>query len=310
MSENTGKPPIDDLFARKLGKMSLPPSPDGFERLQARMGQRQAEPRLVVWRNPTVQRALALAACLLLVCLFGWLYLRSDNGKRSGEAQVATNRNIEKPGESTTGEPQTATSPSSGTELEPTEVTSNQLADARLAETQRLPRQSSSTAQNEGRAGSISELEKIQPQPGQKLPVEQPVEKSILAQQQPVSTDEKTQFVPNKTEMQTEAVAVAPPKVAPAERVLVVTIAEPATLTAARQVAEKATEKAVEKAVVASVEKSEKEPKANGFWQQVQRVKKGEIFASRHATDDELGLLGRAYSGLKSNFDKEKPAKQ
>ena len=62
MKKHTEKPSIDELFARKLGNMSLPPSSDGFERLQARMGQHKPEVRVVFWRNPDLQRSMAVLA--------------------------------------------------------------------------------------------------------------------------------------------------------------------------------------------------------------------------------------------------------
>src|ERR671932_476780 len=43
MKDHSEKQPIDDLFARKLGDMSLKPSADGFERLQARMNQNKPQ---------------------------------------------------------------------------------------------------------------------------------------------------------------------------------------------------------------------------------------------------------------------------
>ncbi len=308
MNENTGRPPIDDLFARKLGKMSLPPSPDGFERLQARMGQRQAEPRLVVWRNPTVQRALAIAACLLLVCLFGWLYLRSGYGVRSDATQIATNTGHNSA--ELTKKKSESEQPADATQSEVTPkmpgVTDNQTSDVRVADAQMAVQSNRQVAD-----GPVPTQKRVKPQPDRIQPVEQAIDEPMLAQQQPVSTDNNVKSAPDKDkhEGQTEAIAVTPVKPTPIERVLVVTIAEPATLVAARQAAEKVTEKAAERVVVASAEKSEKEAKQNGFWQQVRRVKQGEIFASR-ADNDERGLLGRAYSGLKSNFEKDKSTKQ
>src|SRR5438874_663574 len=92
MKKPTEKQSIDELFSRKLGNMSLPPSADSFERLQARMGQNKQQGRITVWRNPTMQRYMAAAACLLFVCLFGWLYRPSIATK--GQVQVATNQKV------------------------------------------------------------------------------------------------------------------------------------------------------------------------------------------------------------------------
>ena len=93
-------------------------------------------------------------------------------------------------------------------------------------------------------------------------------------------------------------------------RVLVVTIAEPEALVAARQAVKASNE---EKPAIAAIEKQEKDTKATGLWQQVKRFKEGELFARRdndNSSSEDRGLLGRAYSGIKHSLDKDKPSKQ
>ncbi|GAB2572496.1 hypothetical protein GCM10027190_23110 [Spirosoma areae] len=90
------------------------------------------------------------------------------------------------------------------------------------------------------------------------------------------------------------------------ERVLVVTIAEPQALVAARQAATTVEENTA----VALAENPQKETKSGGLWNQIKRIKQGDVFAQRNRADDERGLIGRAYSGLKQSLDKDKSTKQ
>jgi len=116
MKKHTEKPLIDELFARKLGNTSLTPSSDGFARLQARMGQHKPESRMMFWRNPAMQRYMAAAACLLLVCLFGWLYWPSTGATKQGQSQLATNQpvklTVKKPVQKEVNQPQDEQAPS------------------------------------------------------------------------------------------------------------------------------------------------------------------------------------------------------
>lgn len=304
-----GKSPIDDLFARKLSHASLPPSADSFERLQARMGQRRGEPRMVVWRNPNVQRFIAAAACLLLVCLFGWLYLSGDQEGGMDSPQVADKKFA--PSASPIDRPTVPTSPLT------TNVAQNNKTDNITAEhpVSQLP-----TADQLATAGKTKRLaDKLDPisnrsdklaRRAPKAPVEIPTE-DMVAQIKPVEPKTDNVVTPKAPSSETPATPeravnqqVMPAPVA--ERVLVVTIAEPERLVAARQTAKTA----VNEPTAAVLEKPQKETKSHGFWEQVRRVKQGEVFARRDAADDERGLIGRAYSGLKHSIDKDKDAKQ
>ena len=310
MKKHTEKQPLDDLFARKLENMSLPPSPDGFARLQARMGQGQAEPRVVFWRNPDVQRYMAIAACLLLVCLFGWRYVSNDTLTLVQPGTVAVN----KPATSPTRQP--------SRELPKTNP-ADDVAGTQSGTGQKTPAQIEAEPDN----SPIAERS------GQAVGKDKPANTHIARLDRPVrKTNGASQDVPNvvpakmpeqiaKTDVKksvaepavekpepASAVAVTTPKSAPvAERVLVVTIAEPEALVAARQIAKAQEEN---KAVVAVADKSEKEAKPATLWQQMKRLKQGEVFARKDAGEDERGLIGRAYSGLKQTLDKDKPVKQ
>ncbi|GAB4005639.1 hypothetical protein GCM10028808_05920 [Spirosoma migulaei] len=309
MKKQSENQPIDDLFARKLGNMSLPPSADGFERLQARMGKGKQEERVVFWRNPDIQRYMAAAACLLLVCLFGWLYWPSGSKVTIDGIQVATTQThkttstVKKPDQHVEKRVDQSIDPDAIHTRPKQNIAAEQLAEVNKPQT-------------------IHERNIVSKNPS--ADVFKPARKSVsidrnepvLAQTTPVAPKPKPDVItpvvvlptnPSTTEQVADNKQVI--KSAPAaERVLVVTIAEPEALVAARQAAKASID---EKPVVAVSDKPEKETKAGGLWQQVKRIKQGEVFARQdNPSDDERGLLGRAYSGLKHSLDKDKSAKQ
>ncbi|MCC5612848.1 hypothetical protein LC612_40730, partial [Nostoc sp. CHAB 5834] len=286
MKERTDKQPLDDLFARKLQNMSLPPGPDGFARLQARMGQGSVEPEVVFWQNPTVHRYMAVAACLLFVCLFGWLYLTKESDL-TGKGTIAavkpekTEQSVDKPARDV-----------AATQVVPEQVLPDQ--------TNAVPVESPSKAgrkakENEVGAGSqaMAAVRKPVVKPA-KLPLEIPVLETVKPTEQLAKTD----ISPVTTEpvVEKQIMAAVSKPVPAAERVLVVTITEPEALVAARR----NVKAPVQEGVLADTDaKADKETKAGALWSQVKRLKQGEIFARKDEVDDERGLIGRAYSGLK-----------
>lgn len=303
MKKRIEKQPLDDLFARKLADMSLPPSPDGFARLQARMGQGQPEARVVFWRNPIVQRYMAAAACLVLACLFGWLYLSTGPSSQE-KTTVAANEPNESPAQTHPGilpiaepEREVATAPSapeyaapdlSDTEraISPAERSRSAVTattdNSHVAHVNRTSRSTKPLSQNAPTVVSVKPLEQIA-QTNLSTPLTEP-------------------------DRENQPVAAVATKAAPAaERVLVVTIAEPEALVAARQVVKTQPE---EKGETATADKLEKDAKPATLWQQMKRLKQGEVFARKDVGEDDRGLLGRAYNGLKQTFDKEKTTKQ
>lgn len=300
----------DDLFARKLGHMSLPPRANGFERLQARMHPDWQQPKLAVWRNPNLQRYMAIAACLVLVCLLGWRHWPSGSNTLSTDRQTADSRALriaKPPVEATkpnqpviTGQPNRATLPGEATVGR---------GDSQLATTTKINKLVKATPSIERVARPQPALARqtVRPTAEPRQPL---VEQPVVAQAKPTEPKNKLTDVVPPAETNTPLAEQPVQKPVPtAERVLVVTISEPATLIAARQAAQTRTD---EKGTVATTDKLEKEPKPATFWQQIKRVRDGEIFASREPRDnsDERGLLGRAYSSLRHNLDKGKTAKQ
>jgi hypothetical protein len=313
MKKQSEKQPVDDLFARKLGNMSLPPSPDGFARLQARMGQSKQETKLVFWRNPEMQRYMAAAACLLLVCLFGWLYWPSSDKSPIHGVRIATNQS---------GKSASKENIPTQKQVDQGKSVDNESIDNEAIPV--IPDQDVATEQlaHENKAPNINKMNSSLAD--RTVDNHKPIRKSmpfstnepVFAQTSPPNTKAKPEVVKQEIiqpnlQSTTEQVAETKPIVKPvpaAERVLVVTIAEPEALVAARQAAITAVE---EKSIVASADKPEKEAKTGGLWQQVKRIKQGEVFARQDSpNDDERGLLGRAYNGLKHSLDKDKSAKQ
>lgn len=307
MKKHTEKPPIDDLFARKLGNMSLPTDPRGFERLQARMGQNRPEAHVVFWRNPDVQRYTAAAACLLLVCLFGWLYWPSET-QTTQQPQVATKQTSPVHPQKSAKEQANQLAEKQKPTLAAPVVLDQEKQNERLAT---VERSSGSKKVNHRSIAQPVEVKKVV------LPADVPVRsEAILSQTKPTETKVNAEVaaphdvVPaNQATQEQVADKNTVTKAMPTtERVLVVTIEEPASLVAARQAAKTAIE---EKSIVATNDKPEKETKSGGLWQQVKRIKQGELFAHRdNAANEDRGLLGRAYTGLKHSFDKDKSAKQ
>lgn len=292
--------PLDDLFARKLGNLSLPPSANGFDRLRSRMAQDKPMGKVVFWRNPALQRYMAAAACLVLVCLLSWLYWLT--GSDSKNSSVAVHQSTHSP-----------------------KAPNNQAEEVfdELAHQQRPTDSSNQGVSGEQSADTI-EATKTDQQ-STRLAESQPSEDKSVKHLRSALTNQVTPIVAQGRSVERESKREEPETVAsanpsaprltestakptsPAERVLVVTIDEPAVLVAARQ------EKPAldEKAVVAFEEKAVKEGKTGSLWQKMKQLKQGELLAkSDNPTDDEQGLLGRAYTGLKHSIEKNKTTKQ
>ncbi|PRY45412.1 hypothetical protein CLV58_102160 [Spirosoma oryzae] len=279
--QNFEKNPLDELFARKLGKLERPPSPDSFARLQQRMQSGQEQPRMVMWRNPTLQ--IAVAACVAIAFLMGWLYTGDKSGSLvtgSGQAVAIQKQQSEKP----------ANYENKGLAENATVDKATQVA------------QTANTITSEqGRS--------VKPTQPKTDAVEPSVNKQLIAGK--VASPKETQpemTTPVVAKSATEAVATtkatstAPVK--PAERVLVVTIEEPEALVAARQTAA-----SVVNNMPVLAASSSKEAKAT-FWQQVKRLKQDDDVARKEDHTDESGLLSRAYKGIKQRLEKDKQTKQ
>lgn len=288
--------------------MSLPPSSDGFERLQARMGKQKQEAKIVIWKNPVVHRYMAVAACLLIVCLFGWLYW--PDGQSIDDGNVAAIGKNEK--HIASGNPRPANDNKPG-ETAKTDTASPEMSPNAAGNVMEMGNEQLATTSNNGVKAIENSLKKESkkqrnvednsslptndfPAVVQNKPLEDPTkpERASLEPAKPITAPQ---------EQPTVAINKETPH---SERVLVVTIAEPEALVAARQAAKTSVD---EKPAKTIADNQEKESKPN-LWQQVKRLKQGEVLARGEDSENERGLLGRAYNGLKHSFDKEKSTKQ
>ncbi|QJD78131.1 hypothetical protein [Spirosoma rhododendri] len=285
MEPNSEKNHLDDLFARKLGKLERPPSSDSFARLQQRMQGGQEQTRVVFWRNQTVQ--MAAAACLAAVLLFGWLYSNDRSTNPIGNNPTAS-----------VSEKKQRTS-ETGADKQPTvvstvnEETMPQLADNKpAAEPKAAGRKPSARANSERN----------------QIPLEQkPLVATALATKAAQQSQRAAEMMIDKPTPTPVIAAVPQTAVASkpaAERVLIVTIQEPEALVAARQTA---TSVVNNMPVLAA--SPTKEGKAS-FWSQVKRLKQDDDVARQEGPTDESGLLSRAYKGIRQKLEKDKPAKQ
>ncbi len=306
MKKNSEKRPIDDLFARKLGNMSIPPNSDGFERLQARMIHRQPQTRVVFWRSPNVYKYSTAAACLILIGLFGWQYWLSGAEQSVDTTRVASNHSRRKVQKETSGQ-WNGQAKDSGAGLNTPDVILPESIEE-LTDRQQVAGVNKPT-NNTRKTRSFAK---------ESVPIEHFIAQNSIKLAKRLVNLAATKSAEGNAKLAVETAtlpAVSPKRVVdnstkPAvsvERVLIVTIAEPEALVAARQAAKTTVE---QKPVVATTDKPEKEAKTNTLWQQVKRIKQGEVFARGDNNDAERGLLSRAYSGLKHNFDKDKAAKQ
>ena len=300
MERQNEKQPVDNLFARKLKTMSLPPRPDGFARLQARMEQGIPGTKVMFWRNSANRRYIAVAACLLLACLFGWLYLSTETPTPTG-AVVAVNEPAKHPvgissRSATDAEDRLAeTSPGVGRK------TSAAKSKRVIQNLNKPDKQTSDKQANDSRLiAGVSRVGREE----KELPRSMPNTALQKRAEQLVKLEPNVHPVDVVNDKETVATVSNPVPIA--ERVLVVTIAEPQVLSIARQ----ATASIAVENVASTTDKPDRESKTAGFWNQMKRLKQNEIFARKDVANDELGLLGRAYSGLKQSLDKDKSVKQ
>jgi len=287
MNEPIKKPPVDELFARKLVNLSLPPDERGFARLQARMNQQTQPGNVVFWRTPTFQRTIAAAACLMLVGTLGWYVQSSNKNEPVADAQQTIANRAQRPVKSAKRNAQDAIAQ---------QVVPNVQVEKTIAEGNAEVQNTAITKKPAGALAAVivSKNNRNKAKPAtETTPANGLIERKIADRQiaavTPVSDKENTTTAP---------VATAP-------RTLVVTIAEPDVLVAARQTAQEADQKIV------VVSKNTTETGAGKLWRKIQQIRTGETaVANAPADEDEKGLLDRAYGQLKHSFQKNKPARQ
>ncbi|WP_144051808.1 hypothetical protein [Fibrisoma limi] len=264
--------------------MSLTPGNDAWEALQERLGQKKQ--RVVIWRNPVLYRYAAAAACLILVALFGWLYWPAETNMQVQHQQVAVS--TQKPVQSTKKQ-----------ESEKSEQPEQNLPSTQTnAQTER-PVEQLADVRKPGRSANFNKSKaSVTSSPNDNLEKVQRSEEPIIAKSEPVKAP-----VEQPTTVSSEPVVAAAKPAPTADRVLVVTIAEPDALIAARQAAQETEEK-----VVVMNPEETKRKGVKKLLDQLQRVKQGEVAVAKR--DNEQGtLLGWAYRGIKQSFEKDKSDK-
>jgi membrane-associated HD superfamily phosphohydrolase len=291
MNEPIKKQPVDELFARKLAGLSMPPDERGFARLQTRMTKQKQPEKVVFWRTPTFQRSVAAAACILLVATLGW-YTQSTNQDKLATVNTQNTVARHSPPVSLGEQRKEETSEA---------VAQQTVPDAELVKPRSEPQQEVGvpviTQERHVEAIAMTKPKINKTQAGLAK------EKSVLA----------SEVIEPKSKEQVASVASTPVKdnitpmpMASAPRTLVVTIAEPDVLVAAKQTAQEADQKVV------AVNNNTNETGAGKLWRKIQKIRTGEAAVANAAVadDDEKGLLDRAYSEIKHSFQKNKPARQ
>ncbi|GAB3765267.1 hypothetical protein [Spirosoma pomorum] len=290
MNEPIKKQPVDELFARKLTNLSIQPDERGFARLQARMTQQKQPEKVVLWRTPTFQRSIAAAACIVLVATLGW-YAQSTNQEKlaavNTQKTIARHTQPVRPVEQIKKEASEAIVRQTGPNVHfanPIPKSNPEVAEPLISEEQTVGAVAMTKPKNrKTQAGSTREKNVSGPRVIERNSEEQVA--SITSA--PVKDN------------------VTPTPAASAPRTLVVTIAEPDVLVAAKQTAQEADQKVV------AVNKNTNETGAGKLWRKIQRIRTGETaVAGTSVEDDEKGLLDRAYGQLKHSFQKNKPARQ
>lgn len=267
------KSPVDDLFARRLGQHSVAPDKAGWERLQAKMAGKKEARVLVFWQNPTVYRYAAAACVSALLLAGGWLLLRSADGVKTSQNQIATTKTGQKTRE--------INATKNGRDN-----TGNRVADQQIMQqsvNQQLVVDKPATAF----IPKLTEKMVAQTKRGvnQAIHVTKPV-------------DQGSDDLVIQTE--TTPISISPitvPAKPVAEQILIVTIAEPDALIEARQAANWS--ESAEKTLVVDV--SPKPTKGRRILQQVVRVRNGE--GVELAGDADQGLLSRAFQTIKNKVN-------
>lgn len=236
------------------------------------------------------------AACLLVLCVFGWLFYPKDALVSLTEQQKEQTQSTHLSGAGQKHRPKI-----NAEEAQPIpQSTLNQVAKAK-------------------KPATINQK--------QERPLELPAQKELVSKRQPASINEQPAVAQNRPVDKTDVpqVEIKPeaevalvldksvgntlskqPKL---ERVLVVTIAEPEALLVARLAGKPSVDAKTD--VVVNTNGPEEETKPTSLWQQVKRIKQGNVFAHNNKpADDDQSLLSRAYTGLKHSFDKDKSQKQ
>ncbi len=296
MKKHTEKQPIDDLFARKLGDMSITPSAKSWDELQNRMGKGPTARIVPVW-----YRYAAAAACVVLVGGIGWKFYQSAEPGKPATATIArvetkpAERNIKQQGELKVDQERVLGGSAQSTEPVTAGKDNPVIPDTdpgMLAKTEKLP----------------VRVNPVSPRPAD-VTVSAPVEDRTVAQ-----ISAPAEKMPVVTNEDIKPLAAGTGKAAfkedPVERKLVVVINTPAEVTA------KAGELAgiSPQGTVTQTQGGEDEgiSKAGKLFKKLKRIKNGEALAYKDdvADEEESGLISRLYGNVRQSLETKKVSKR
>lgn len=299
MKNHTEKPPIDDLFARKIGNMSLQPGADAWETLQARLGNSPVRRMVPVW-----YRYAAVAASLLIVGTVGWLYKPIDTESPTIKNQIAS---VRKRAEFIKPTKPHVSKPIIPTQDEVLQLSSNETDQVPvLTQAIELPNKNQHrkkeviTITNAEETGVANV--KTEPVGETQLPkVVTPMELSIAQTAQSPALKTVSPIESKVSDNNTD------------ERTLVVTIAIPKVLVN-NQTANQKNESLISALTAEKGGKEEKANKAARFLRKLKQLKEGdEAFAyndKKNDEDEESGLISRLYGNVKHSIDSKKTDKR
>lgn len=292
MKKHTEKQPIDDLFARKLGNMSLQPGADAWETLQERMGSKPTRRLIPVW-----YRYAATAACVVVVSTIGWLswpQIEVENVDNARIALVTTKARKADQRKPITREVEKEALPEDTKQLATSASGKDGYIVNVLAKNQHLDKSISTKVK-----------EQVKTHPDKLLLAENQTQRSIEQAESVIA--EANQPVEIKTEPtgQTENKKSA-------ERTLIVSIATPTVALAANQPVEQKNQSLM--SALDTDERVEKPTKASRFFRKLKQLKNGnEALAystNQNDEDEESGLISRLYGNVKHSIDSKKAEKR
>lgn len=299
MKKHTEKQPIDDLFARKLGDMSITPGAKSWDELQHRLGNDRTARIVPVW-----YRYAAAAACVVLAGGIGWkLYPTNETGKPA--VAVITEKANET---GITSKPRTATSLPAPDKMPLAVNTGTTLAENESG------RQAKKVADKAGTSTEISRQGVIMPQPevtGIPQPVKGPVpEENKAVAKVSIPVEKLPAAVPETVKPMTVESLKPGITEESVERKLVVVINTPV------QTIPKAGEAGgiIQREALSQQENAEDEglSKASKLFKKLKRIKSGEALAYKGEAGDEedAGLISRLYGNVRQSLETKKASKQ
>lgn len=294
MKKQTEKLPIDDLFSRKLEKMSLEPSADAWEILQAKIG--NSPVRRI---TPSWYWYAAAAACVVLVATIGrvsWSTFVADD--KSGQEVAITSRVY-----------QLKTKLAAPAVKESnTSAGAHQQMPLIVLDAQRptLVQASKQPQQQHNKEETVALQDRIE--------IKNTEDKLPLERAEDLAGNMVESVIPK-----TDVKAIAPINSQAAnkhteERTLVVSIAAPSTVLVNDQPRNARQETLISAFNDNKTDEEQKPTKAVRFLRKLKQLKEGEEVlvanVKQEDNEDESGLLGRLYGNVRHSIDSKKAGKK